>query len=138
MIQAILDPNVIVSALLSPEGKPARNIAGLRGEFEEIVSPRLLTELERAMAYPKLRRRVTSEEADEVVELLATTATITADPVGAPSVRSFDPGDDYPIAIAAANSAVLVSGDQHLLAPGGQLPVFNPSGFLDFLRNELR
>ncbi|MGH8924617.1 MAG: putative toxin-antitoxin system toxin component, PIN family [Acidimicrobiia bacterium] len=139
MIRAVLDPNVIISALLSPEGTPAAVLRGcLQGDFEAIVSPLLLAELERALAYPKLRRRVTSEEAHEVVELLATIARVIDDPNDAPPVRTSDPCDDYLIALAAASSAVLVSGDEHLLALSGKLPVFKASDFLAFLRQELR
>lgn len=139
MIRAVLDPNVIISALLSPQGSPAEVFGGwLRGEFEAIISPLLIRELERALAYPKLRRRITSAEAAEVLELLATTATVTDDPKEAPSIRSSDPGDDYLIALAAATSAVLVSGDDHLLVLRGKLPVFKPADFLALLRQELR
>lgn len=139
MIRAVLDPNVIISALLSPQGSPAEVLwAWLQGDFEVVVSPLLLGELDRALEYPKLRQRITSAEAGEVLELLATTATEADDPKDAPPVRSPDPGDDYLIALAAATSAVLVSSDDHLLGLRGRLPVFRPADFLALLRQELR
>jgi predicted nucleic acid-binding protein len=93
-VRAVLDPNDIISALLSPEGAPARAVrAWLQGEFEFVVSPLLLAELRRALAYPKLRKRIEPEEADRVVDWLETMATMKADPGHPPSVRSPDPGE---------------------------------------------
>lgn len=138
MIRAVLDPNVLISAVLSREGSPAAVLRQwLRGEFETIVSPLLLAELERALAYPKLRQRITAAEAGEMVEWLAGGATMAEDLPGQPPVRSPDPGDDYLINLASVNAAVLVSGDHHLLSLRGKLPVFKPADFLTLLREEL-
>ena len=51
----------------------------------------------------------------------------------APAARSGDPGDDYLLALAQAERAVLVTGDQHLLALAGELPIHTPRAFLDAL-----
>ncbi|MGH8934720.1 MAG: putative toxin-antitoxin system toxin component, PIN family [Acidimicrobiia bacterium] len=136
-MRAILDPNVIISALLSPKGAPARALREwLHGRFELVVSPLLLEELARALAYPKLRKHIEPEEARRIVELLATSATVAADPKDPPSVRSADPGDDYLIALAEAESAALVSGDDHLLGLQEDIPVFASSRFLRLLEAE--
>ena len=138
MIRAVLDPNVIISAVLSREGSPAEVLRQwLRGEFETIVSPLLLAELSRALAYPKLRLRISAAEADELLELLSRGATMADDLPGPPPVQSPDPGDDYLINLASTNSAVLVSGDHHLLDLRAKLPVFNPADFLNLLREDL-
>jgi predicted nucleic acid-binding protein len=47
--------------------------------------------------------------------------------------HSADPGDDYLLALAEAERAVLVSGDRHLHALAGQLPILAPRAFLDQL-----
>jgi uncharacterized protein len=136
-VRAVLDPNVIISAVLSPHGAPARAIrAWLRGEFELLVSPLLLDELRRALAYPKLRTRIEPEEADQIVEWLQSTATMAADPHDPPAMRSPDLGDDYLIALAEAEWAALVSGDHHLLGLAEALPIFSPVDFLDVLERE--
>lgn len=133
-MRAVLDPNVIISALLSTEGAPARALRGwLHGEFELVVSPVLLDELGRALHYPKLRKRIEPEEAGRFVDWLGTAAMMATDPVDAPPIRSPDPGDDYLIALAMAERAVLVSGDKHLLGRAEDLPIFSPVGFLDLL-----
>lgn len=133
-MRAVLDPKVVVSALLSPRGAPAEFLRRWRdGEFELLVSPLLRTELERALAYPKLRRHIPAEGAIAVLRWLDRSATAAADPTNAPPVRSEDPGDDYLIALAASERAALVSGDRHLLDLAERLPVMSPRGFLDWL-----
>ena len=130
-MRAVLDANVLISAVLSPRGTPARLLlAWQAGAFELIVSAQLLAEVRRAFAYPKLQRRVPSIDADAYVAWLGRSATVAADPHGPPPVHSDDPGDDYLIVLAAAERAVIVSGDVHLtsLAPG--VPVRTPAEFL--------
>jgi putative PIN family toxin of toxin-antitoxin system len=138
-VRAVLDPNVVVSALLSPNGAPARVVREwLDGGYDLVVSPLLLTELERVLGYPKLRERVSKAEAGELVELLRSGADLRADPGLTPPVRSADPGDDYLIALAAASQAVLVSGDRHLLSLGDDLPVYSPAQFLEAIPGRAR
>lgn len=131
-MRVVLDPNVLISSLLSPEGAPARSLrAWLSGEFELVVSPLLLDELERALAYPKLRSRITADESLRFVRLLRTSAEVGDDPTEPPGVRSRDPGDDYLIALAERERAVLVSGDDHLLELEDEIPIFRPAAFLE-------
>ena len=133
MRRAVLDPNILISALLSPQGSPARLLAHwLAGEFELVASERLLTELERALAYPKLRARIAADDATAFVEFLRGSTDIAADPPKTPA-RSPDPDDDYLIALAAVSKAVLVSGDRHLLGLGERLPILSAEAFLEVL-----
>lgn len=133
-MRAVVDPNVVISALLSPLGSPARVLARwIDGDFELIVSEALVAELERALAYPKLRRRVTAAETAELVALLRAEGDWHDDPSDPPMVRSPDPGDDYLVALAVAARAVIVSGDSHLLGLAKQIPVYAPAGFLALL-----
>jgi len=129
-VRTVLDPNVIISALLSSKGAPAGILrAWLEGAFELVVSPLLLDELQRALGYPKLRQRITADEAAELLELLRRAASNESDPTPAPA-RAPDPGDDYLIALAAASRARLVSGDAHLLGLAAELPIESPAAFL--------
>jgi uncharacterized protein len=130
-VRAILDANVIISAVLSPSGTPAGILRlWLRGEFELVTSALLLAELERAFSCPKLRERIDQAEAKKLVEWLGREAVVLPDPEKAPAARSADPGDDYLLALAEGAHAVLVSGDRHLLELGDDLPVLTPRGFL--------
>jgi len=136
-VRAVLDPNVIISAVLSPSGSPAKVMrAWLDGAYELIVSPLLLEELERALGYPKLRARVTDAETQELLELLRRGADVRDDPTGPPPVRSPDPGDDYLIALAAASHALIVSGDRHLLGLSEAVPVYAPAAFLTLIEGD--
>jgi uncharacterized protein len=52
--RVVLDCNVFISALLSPSGSPAQVLdRWANGDFEVIVSPLLLAELERVLGRPK-------------------------------------------------------------------------------------
>ena len=131
-MRAVVDPNVLISALLSRDGAPARLLrAWLSGAFELIVSPMLLNELRRALGYPKLRKRIAKSEADGFLALLQHSAIVVEDASTPPPVRSSDPGDDYLLALAASQQAALVSGDRHLLSlRDGDLPIYSPAQFL--------
>ena len=130
-MRAVLDANVLISAVLSPRGTPARLLlAWQAGAFDLVVSPSLLVELRRALAYPKLERLVASADADAFVAWLGRSALVAADPAGEPPVRAVDPADDYLLALAAAERAVLVSGDAHLTVLADRFPVRTPAAFL--------
>jgi len=134
-VRAVLDPNVLISAVLRAGGAPAEVVrAACGGEFEPIVSPALIAELERALAYPRLRARVSVRDAAAYLAWLAELATRAEDPPGPPGVRSTDPGDDYLVALAAAERAALVSGDGHLLELADRIPVFTARRWLEALR----
>ncbi len=129
-MRAVLDPNVLISALLSPRGSPAQALRSwLDGGFELIVSPALLAALERALAYPKLRRRIPREDGHAFVEMIRRSATLADDPTAPAAIHSRDPDDDYLLALAASERAALVSGDKDLLALQGDHPIYSPNQF---------
>ncbi|HEV2032837.1 MAG TPA: putative toxin-antitoxin system toxin component, PIN family [Candidatus Dormibacteraeota bacterium] len=129
----VLDVNVLVSALLSKHGAPARLITHwLEGGFELVVSEQLLAELTRTHGYPRLMERIPEEDAAEFLELLRSTTSIVADRSNPPSV-SADPGDDYLIALATTSASILVSGDRHLLTLASGLPIHSPAGALTLM-----
>jgi len=132
-VRAVLDPNVLIASLLSRSGAPAQIVSRwLAGEFELVVSEALLADLARALAYTKIRERIAEDEASAFVELLRQTVRLAPD-LEAPARRSADPDDDYLLALAQAERAVLVSGDPHLLALASELPILTPRAFLEAL-----
>ncbi|MGC2192389.1 MAG: putative toxin-antitoxin system toxin component, PIN family [Candidatus Dormiibacterota bacterium] len=136
-MRALLDPNVLISALLAPTGSPAKVFrAWLDGSYELVVSPLLLEELERALGYRKIRERVREHESAALLALLRRQAQLVEDPADLPVLRSPDPGDDYLIALAGATRAVIVSGDGHLLGLARQLPIYSPAAFLTRLEGD--
>jgi len=133
-VRALFDANVLISGLLSRAGAPAQLLAKwLEGEFELVVTDRLLAELEATLARPKLRRHLDRGEAGGFLELLRSLAEWIDDPDVKPIISSRDPNDDYLIAAAATAHATLVSGDAHLLELEGSIPVLTPRAFLDSL-----
>ncbi len=133
-MRAVLDANVLISAILSPRGTPARLVlAWQAGAFDLVVSPLLLAEVRRALAYPKLERLVPPADADAFVGWLSRSAKLAVDPGVPPPVHSDDPDDDYLIALAAAERALLVSGDVHLTSLANRVPVRTPAEFLSEL-----
>jgi putative PIN family toxin of toxin-antitoxin system len=130
-VRAILDAHVLISAILSPRGSPARLLmAWQAGEFDLVVSPKLLEELHRALGYPKLVRLVPSADASAFVAWIARSAELVPDPQDAPLIRAADPGDDYLLALASTQRAVLVSGDAYLTSLASRLPIRTPADFL--------
>ncbi len=115
MLRVVIDPGVLIAALLSKKGAPAGVLlAWLEGRFHLVVSPVLLAELEKVLRRPNFRRYVTEEEAAAYVGLFRNFALSVADPVMAQRVTP-DPGDDYLVALARSSEAdVLVSADPHL------------------------
>ena len=119
MLRAVLDANVVVSALIRPEG-PAGIIVDrvARGtSVRAVVSPAILDEYRRSLAYPKVRRylRLPAAEVGVWVDALA----LIADSVpGERSVNAVaaDPDDDkYLAAALEGRASFVVSGDRHLL-----------------------
>ena len=133
-MRAVLDVNVLISALISPAGAPARLVSQwLEGAFELVVSPALVAEAQRTLALPKLRARIERADAERFIELLTDRADSVSDPEDPPAIRSSDPGDDYLLALAASEQVALVSGDEHLLALRDRAPIFSPREFLEQL-----
>lgn len=131
MPRAVLDPGVVVSALITPTGIPAKLLLAARaGSFELVVSPKLLGELETVLRREKFRRYLELDAVGSTIRMLRNDGELVADPTAPPPIRCADPGDDYLIALAHARNAALISGDRHLLDLAGKIPVFSPSEFL--------
>jgi len=114
--RAILDPNVLIAALISPRGAPAALYMALaRNHFEVVVSPLLLAELDRVLARAKFRRYASLEQAQAFVGAVARLAVLVDDPPRTAGLTAH-PDDDYLVSLAsAAGVDALVSGDRHLL-----------------------
>jgi hypothetical protein len=131
--RAVLDTNVLVSALISPAGASAQLLIELRaGAFELITSPLLLRELREALGRAKFRRYVAEPEVDAYIELIRRESSIIDDPEPSVEQLGVDPDDEYLIDLAReARGDALVSGDAHLLELRPALPCMTPREFLD-------
>lgn len=131
MRRAVLDTGVFVSALLTPTGKPAMLLAQAHGaSFELVASPRLLKELEVVLRRKKFRRYATIEEVEDYLGFIRRLATLAPDPERPAPLSCPDPKDEYLLALAFAQKAVLVSGDSDLLDLTGGAPICAPADFL--------
>jgi uncharacterized protein len=134
-VRAVVDVNVLISAALSARGPSAEILRGSRdGAFELVVSELLIAELSRALAYPKVRKRIPTEKADAFISWVRAHGTLAEDPSDPAPVRSPDPNDDYLLALAISRRAFLVTGDQHLLGLRDDLPILTPAEFVTKLR----
>ena len=115
MIRAVLDTNVIVSALLF-SGPPSQLVSAWQsGRLRPVVSALVLNEYVQVLAYPKFK--LTKAEIRGLLEeeLLPFIETVTAPPTNIPNIR--DPDDATFITCAvAAGVRWLVSGDDDLLS----------------------
>jgi putative PIN family toxin of toxin-antitoxin system len=134
-VRAVVDVNALISGVLSAKGSSAELLRASRdGRFELVISEMLLTELKRALGYPKLRKRICAEEAAAFANWIRDHGALAEDPATRPSVGSRDPGDDYLLALAIDRRAYLVSGDQDLLVLSEDFPILTPAQFLAKLR----
>jgi putative PIN family toxin of toxin-antitoxin system len=135
VLRVVIDPGVLIAALISPQGAPRPLLhAWIEGAFELLISPKLIAELEGVLERDKFRRYVTVRDARAYVALLRRFATMAPD-TKLTSRLSPDPGDDYLIALATAQAtASLISGDPHLTGlKNPAAPVLTPRAFLDRL-----
>jgi len=136
-VRAVVDVDVLISAALSARGPSAEILRGHRdGAFELVVSELLIAELTRALAYPRLRKRILPEKAAALISWVGDNGTLAEDPPAPAPVSSPDPGDDYLLALAIDRRAFLVTGDQHLLGLRENLPILTPAEFVSSLRDD--
>lgn len=127
----VLDTNVLISAILSPLGKPYACLRWALDNVTLIVSRELLEELESRLARPKFRKYLDSSQRRTVVADLALSTVQIEAPGMLKACR--DPDDDKLLEIAIVGRAdYLVTGDQDLLIlnPFQGIPIVTPAEFL--------
>ena len=140
LLRAVLDANVLTSALIRPQGPPGQIMALLLKEqaFELIVSEAILAELRRCLTYPRVRKYLTATDAE--LDLWVTGLGVVADVVtGEKALRvvEADPDDDKYLAAAIEGRAdYVVSGDKHLLDIRAyeEIRIIPPRSFLTLIR----
>lgn len=139
MIRAVLDANVLVSAVLSPAGIPGQILDEWRAErFALLVSALILEEIARVLNYPRIARlhRWPPGKVQEFVAEFAYAAVLTPGEMTLNVIRS-DPDDNRYLECAVEGDAdYVVSGDQDLLELEEYqgIRVVSPKAFLEALR----
>jgi putative PIN family toxin of toxin-antitoxin system len=131
-VRVVLDTNVILSGLMSPQGAPGRIMAAWRdARFKVVISVHQLAEIGRALAYPKIRRILGWDDQRieqfirqlyvraEIVDLSGTSVEVPLDPDDAPILAT----------LVAAKADVLISGDDDLLALRERYAIQTPAEF---------
>lgn len=139
MIRAVLDANVVVSALIRPQGPPGRIIAHVAlGKFELVLLPATSSEIRRTVDYPKVRRRIPLTDEELELWLLALEVlAVRVEPRRHVRVVHEDPEDDIYIEAALEGLAsCIVTGDDHLLRVGAfeGIQIVRPAQFLAMIR----
>ena len=118
-VRVVLDTNILISALITRNTPPDKLYqAWLRGEIELVISDTQVAEIYDVLSRPRLRRFLDADEADAIVENIATRALIITE---LPVVNvSPDPKDNPILASAIVGRAeLIVSGDKkHMLDLG--------------------
>jgi putative PIN family toxin of toxin-antitoxin system len=135
VIRAVLDTNIIVSALLF-SGAPSQLVpAWQAGRLKPVLSADILDEYLRVLAYPKFK--LTDTEIRSLIEndLLPFVETVQPKPVTVPALRD---SDDLKFIACAKQAAVrwLVSGDDDLLSLNkvGTTEIVSVTTFLKLLK----
>jgi putative PIN family toxin of toxin-antitoxin system len=140
MTRIVLDANVLAPGFTSRAGASARLLDLWRtGLCELVVSDHLLAELERAFTDPYYARRLTSEQAKQILSLLRTDALITPITTEVKGIAT-QPKDDLVLATGqSAQASYLGTRDRQLLKLGSYrgLQILHPADLLEVLLRDL-
>jgi len=140
-MRAVIDTNVLLSALLWG-GTPHALLEHVRnGTVTLISSPALLAELARVIDRPKfdvILLRSNTSRAQTLAEVRQLAEVIDPPPLAQPVCR--DPDDDAVLALAlAAQADIVISGDDDLLClnPFEGIPILTPAQALQKVLDSL-
>ena len=132
-MKVVLDTNVLLSGLMAPEGKPGRVLAAwFEARFDVVMSLEQLAEIDRALGYPKIHRKLKWDEQRieqfirqlyiraEVVDLRPTSVEVPRDSQDTPILAT----------LIVSGADALVSGDDDLLELRGKYPIQTPAEFV--------
>lgn len=117
MKQVVIDANVIVSAILSPAGSPAKILKHLQGgKIQILVSYPILSAYITALTYPHLQKRhgLSKKQVSAKIFHLAKIGKLV-NPKERLEIIMEDPADNKYLELAVEGEADwIVSGDKHL------------------------
>ena len=137
MTRAVVDTNILIRALIKPQGTVGPVLTRLRdGDYTLLYAEPLLDELVAKLALPRIRDKyhLTDEDVETVLALIL----LRGEPV-VPQRRITacrDPKDNIVLEVAVAGEAdYIVTGDDDLLVlhPFEGVPIVGPAEFLKAL-----
>jgi putative PIN family toxin of toxin-antitoxin system len=141
MIRVVLDTNVLVSAILTPAGPPARILQlALEGRLRITLSAGIIKEINLVFQYSKLKKvmkkqRLSYRIVEEVILKILKVASITPGTMLIQEV-SRDPADNLILSCAAEGQAdFIISGDKDLteLVSYEGISIVDPASFLQLI-----
>jgi putative PIN family toxin of toxin-antitoxin system len=142
MLKAVIDTNVLVSAVLSKSGLPAEILnRWRRRSFMVITSEAAIEEVRRVLSDLGSRGKynLPPDEVIELIRLLREEAQSVTGQIAVTGVIPQDITDEKFLAMAIESDAdVIVSGDRHLLnlVEFKNIPILTPRKFLDLMNKE--
>jgi putative PIN family toxin of toxin-antitoxin system len=143
VLRAVLDANVLASAFIRPHGHSGQILRALveRNAFELVLSSAILSEFNRVLFYPRLRKELHCSD-EEIALRVAALGLLSDFAEGNIPLKAAkdDPDDDKDLAAAIIGRAgFVVSGDHHLLDWGEfqGLRIVKPKRFLEILSTPL-
>lgn len=111
-MRVILDTNVLVAALIAPNGPPHHLFEAFLGDRFTLITGNIqIKEFSRVTRYPAIRSRIHPAQAGRMLNAIRSLAVN----IESPPIQSIsrDPHDDYLFAMAHAGEAdYLVTGDK--------------------------
>ena len=143
MIRAVVDVNVLISAIIGPLGHSRQvSLAWEAGRFSPISSAGIISKLEEKLSLPRITRRYTIDTPTTVrwmQLLLSSQAELILVPLQERLSITGDPEDDYVLATGRlAQADYLVTGDKGLIQirQYAGMSVVSPRQFLAVLETE--
>ena len=133
-LRLVLDTNVLVSAVLTPEGKPRQCLETALGQEVLLLSRQTRGELVDVLYRPRLQQYVVESEREGILGRIEVRSKRIE--IREPIAVCRDPKDDKFLNVAVYGQAdFLVSGDQDLLVlhPFRGISILTPAAFLDFV-----
>ena len=131
--KVVLDTNIIVSALLSKDGTPARILLAVgEGKIVNYISEEILSEIEDVLSRQKIHERTTDAEREVFLDMLVATSALVT-PKCRLHVLTEDQADNKILECAAeADADHIITGDQHLLKLRryNNVKILNPAEFI--------
>jgi putative PIN family toxin of toxin-antitoxin system len=128
----VFDTNVVVSALLFEQSRPAQAFFGALQREEILLSTDLVNEISRVIHREKFDRYVSQEQRDQFLIALVQSGTLIEITEAIHACR--DPKDNMILELAVSGQAnTIVSGDNDLLTlnPFRGIPILSPTAFLE-------
>jgi putative PIN family toxin of toxin-antitoxin system len=136
-VRYVFDTNVIISALLFENSKPAQALQYALTDGVVLLSLELLEELNEVLGRERFNRYVTNEEREEFLEVLIERAVLVEITENVQECR--DPKDNKILELALSGKAqYIISGDRDLLTlnPFRDVLILTADKFLTAIETE--